>query len=77
MGSRLYEVEFTDVTAETLAANVIADNILSQIDDEVRRQLVIYEIFDLSYDQTKAVTKENGYIRSSNETMNRVMIIKG
>ena len=42
----LYEVEYLDRTVETLAANVIAENILSQVDEEGHRQLLMEEIID-------------------------------
>ena len=44
--TRLYEVEFMDGTTEVLAANIIAENILSQVDEEGHRQLMIDEIID-------------------------------
>ena len=44
--TRLYEVEFADGTTETVPANVIAENLLSQVDQEGHRQLLIDEIID-------------------------------
>jgi hypothetical protein len=46
MDSRMYEVEFIDGTIEILPANIIAENILSQVDSEGHRQLFIDEIID-------------------------------
>lgn len=41
---RMYEVEYADGHVETLAANVLAENILAQVDDLGRRYLMIDEI---------------------------------
>jgi hypothetical protein len=34
LDSRKYEVEYTDGTAEVLAAKIIAKNLLAQVDDQ-------------------------------------------
>ena len=44
--SRLYDVEFLDGTMETISANIIAENLLSQVDSEGHRQLMLDEIID-------------------------------
>ena len=44
--TRLYEVEYLDGTVKNLYFNVIADNLLSQVDQEVHCQLLIDEIID-------------------------------
>ena len=41
---RLYDVEYLDGTIETLAANVIAENLLFQVDEEGHQQFIIGEI---------------------------------
>ena len=46
LDSRKYLVEYVDGTNEELTANVIAENILSQIDDEGRQQMMLSEIID-------------------------------
>ena len=43
---RLYDVEYLDGIIETLAANVMAENIFSQVDEEGHLQLMIDEIID-------------------------------
>ena len=45
---RLYEVEYLDRMVEILAANVIAENLLPQVDQEGHRQLLIDNIIDHS-----------------------------
>ena len=43
---RLFAVDYLDGTVETLAENVIAENLLYQVDQEGHRQLLIDEIID-------------------------------
>ena len=44
--TREYEVEFTDGTHERYQANVIAENMYAQVDDEVNQYLLLSEITD-------------------------------
>ena len=44
--SRRYEVEYLDVITEFLTANIIAENLLAQVDDQGHRHLMIDEIED-------------------------------
>ena len=44
--TRLYEVEYIDVTIETLTVNFIAENILLQVDEEGHRQLLMDDIIN-------------------------------
>ena len=46
LDSRMYDVEFEDGGVEAITANIIAENILSQIDEEGHRQLMLDEIVD-------------------------------
>ena len=46
LDSRQYEVEYADGYSETLSANVIAENLLSQVDDDGYRQRMFTEISD-------------------------------
>ena len=46
LDQRLYEVEFLDGTTETIAANILAENILAQVDEDGHRQLLLDEIID-------------------------------
>ena len=65
LDTREYEVEFTDGTKEKYMANVIAENMFAQVDDEGKQYLMLKEIVDHKSDET-AITKENGYTESSN-----------
>lgn len=60
MDSRRYEVEYDDGTTEIMAANVIAENLLAQVDEEGRRQMMIDEIIDHRSDPKIAIPKEQG-----------------
>lgn len=66
--TREYEVEFTDGTREKYQANVIAENIFAQVDDEGRTHMVLEEIVDHVKDGS-AVPISDGMIRSANGTM--------
>ena len=46
LDSREFEVEYIDDTTEILSANIIAENILAQVDDQGQMQLLIDEIID-------------------------------
>ena len=51
----LYEVEYPDGTTEQLAANIIAENMLSQVDSEVHHYKVLTEVNDnKKYDSATA-----------------------
>ena len=61
LDTRLYEVEFIDGTIEAITANVIAENLLAQVDSEGHRQMMLDEIIDHRSDGN-AVQKKNGFI---------------
>ena len=42
----MYGVEFLDGTTDTISANIAAENLLSQVDAEGHRQLILSEIID-------------------------------
>ena len=41
-----YEIEFIDGTTEVITANIIAENLLAQVDEEGHRQMMLDEIID-------------------------------
>lgn len=61
LSSVLYDVEFPDGTVKPYAANIIAENILSQVDAEGKRGLCVECILDYATDGD-AVTKANQYV---------------
>jgi len=46
LDSRKYEVEYADGHVEELTANIIAENLIAQVDDEGRRQMMLSEVID-------------------------------
>jgi len=63
--TREYEVQFTDGTVEKYTANVIADNMYAQIDDEGNTFQLLHEIMDHKKDGT-AIDIADGMITSAN-----------
>ena len=64
LDSRLYDVEFVDRGVEAVTANIIAENILAQINEEGHWQLMLDEIID--HRTTKhAIPKSEGTFKTS------------
>ena len=65
----VYEIEFTDGTTEELTANVIAENMLSQCDEQGNQYMLLNEIMDHKKDGS-AIPISNGFIisKSGNKT---------
>ena len=76
LDSRKYVVEYIDGTTEVISANIIAENILSQVDEEGHRQLLIDEIIDHRKDDN-AVPRERGLYETKDGTLRRKMTTKG
>ena len=66
----LYEVEYTDGTTEQLAANIIAENMMSQVDYEGHHYKVLTEVTDNKKDDS-AISKVDGFIKSSGGNLHR------
>ena len=66
--TRLYEVEFVDGTIETVPANVIAENLLSQVDQEGHRQLLLDKIISHRRLESTIPKLEGTFISSSGAT---------
>ena len=64
MDSREYWIEFLDGDKEKYAANVIAENLYSQVDSEGRQHAVMKEIVDHRSNAT-AISKDDGFVISS------------
>jgi hypothetical protein len=60
LDTRVMEVQFPDGNVQEFAANVIAEHLYSQVDDEGRRFLIVDEIIDHKMDGS-AVTPDNMY----------------
>ena len=72
----LYEVEFPDGHTEELQYNIIAENMMSQVDSEGHHYQVLAEISDHASDAT-AISKKNGFIRSRNGNLHAKKTTQG
>jgi hypothetical protein len=63
LDTRAYEIEYIDGHQETLTANIIAENLLSQVDAEGHRQIILDEIIDHRTTRN-AISKANGYYKT-------------
>lgn len=73
---RQYEVEYLDGETETITANIIAENILAQVDNEGHRQLMLQEIID-HHVNDDAIPKEQGHVITKNRLRCKVMTTRG
>jgi hypothetical protein len=81
LDTREYEVEFPDGTMDTYSANIIAENLYSQVDTEGKQYQVISEIIDhrtnghaVSIDDA-FITDKHGNQRRRKTTMGWEMLI--
>ena len=65
MKSLLYKVEYPDGTTDQLADNIIAENMMSQVDSEGHHYQVLTEVTDHKKDYS-AISKLDGFMKSSN-----------
>ena len=70
LDTRMYEVEFQDGHKASLAANVIAENLYAQIDDEGNRQVLFQEIVD-NRTNGKQVLQQDAFIVNRSGTKRR------
>jgi hypothetical protein len=71
LDTRQYEVEFPDGSVETYNANLIAENLYSQIDDEGRQFQLIDEILDHRKDGTAVCTDDGTFTDRSGKEQPR------
>jgi hypothetical protein len=64
LDSRQYEVEFLRGETEILTANIIAENLIAQVDEEGHRQMMIAEIEDHRV-LNDAIPANDGYITTT------------
>jgi hypothetical protein len=64
LDSRLYEVEYIDGHVEELTANVIAENLIAQVDEEGRRQMMLESILDHRVLHDAIPQSEGTYVNS-------------
>ena len=70
LDTREYEVEFLDGHLEALSANLIAQNLFSQIDEEGARHVLLDDIIDHRWN-AMALDKEDAFITMSNGVKRR------
>ena len=75
LDSRLYEVEYVNGSTEALTANIIADSIMSQVDEEGHKQLLLKDIIDHRVDGTAMKHEDSLYV--SGDTKRRKGITRG
>ena len=66
----LYEVEYPYGTTEQLAANIVAENMMSQVDSEGHHYQVLTEMTDHKKDDS-AIAKVDGFINSISGNLHR------
>jgi len=77
MDSRVYEVEYLDGATEVLAANIIAENLLAQVDEEGHRHMMLDEIIDHRKDEAVAIPKSDGFFTTPNGLQRRKRTTRG
>ena len=76
LDTRLYEVEYLDGSSEVLSVNILAENILAQVDEDGHRHLMIDEISD--HRTTKdAIPKEKGTFKTRSGATRKVRTTRG
>ena len=74
--SRRYEVKFEDGSKEIFSANTLAENILSQVDENGRRQMLMEEI-NGHRKLPDAVSKSDGHIMMDNGIQRPCQTLQG
>ena len=67
----MYDVEFEDRGSQVLAANIIAENLLAQVDDKGQRHLMLDEIIDHRV-LPDAVPKSKGIFTTKGSTTRKI-----
>lgn len=76
LDTRRYEVEFSDGHSEELSANLIAQHLYSQIDEEGERHILLDDIVDYRMND-KAVRKEDAFVLMNNGVRRRKETTQG
>ena len=76
LDTRMYNVEFEDGHSEAISANIIAENLFSQVDEEGRRHAIFDEIIDLRTDGT-ALSEEDAFLTAKNGIRRRRKTTQG
>ena len=65
LDTRQYDVEFLDGEIEVYTANIISENLLSQVDEEGHSQMMIHEIVDHRLTEEEILKNEGTFITRS------------
>jgi len=76
LDSRLHEVQFPDGATDVVTANLIAENLYAQVDEEGRSYQILKEIVDHRYNED-ALTKDQAYVESANGQKRPILTTKG
>ena len=76
LDSRMYEVEYNDGHTASLAANVIAENLFAQVDQEGNRFVILEAIVGSRTDGTQTL-QQDAFAVTSTGTKRRVQTTKG
>ena len=75
INTRMYEVKYQDVHTVALAANIIAENIFSQVDEEGNHSVLFDEIVDVRKYGTH-VLQQDAFVTTSSGTQRRFTTTK-
>jgi hypothetical protein len=76
LDTREYQVEFQDGSTATYAANVVVENLYSQVDDEGCHFAILQEITDHKKDGS-ALSKDDGFIENRHGQQRPKLTTKG
>ena len=76
LDTRMYKIQYQDGHTAALAANLIAENLFAQVDEEGNRSVLFDEIVDVRTDVTQ-VLQQDAFVTPSSGTQRRVITTKG
>ena len=62
LNTHAYDVEFSDGSIREYLANIIAENMVSQVDDEGYSLIMLDNIIDYKKDPAVALSRDDGYV---------------
>ena len=72
----MYEIEYPDGHTEAISANIIAENMFSQVDEEGRRYAIIDQIIDTRTNGSN-VPEDDVFLKTGNQTTSIRKTTKG
>jgi len=76
LDSRLYDIQYPDGSTDIVNANLIAENLYAQVDNEGREHAILKEIVDHRFTED-AVDEADGFVTSANGQRRPVITTKG